>query len=257
MFHETSIDFIPSPLGWARRILPVTIVIAALLGFNGAASATMITSTTGQLTAIAPPLSVLEEALESDTQFFIFQEIVSFLLPSNLAVDATAAGTYTADPPNTSIAGNTRVDSYFVHADPLDTDSGGSASPITYINSSVTFSRPVLGIIAQRQLLDLSDPLLGYDGPPPTQYPGIPPPSAASLFRGTLDTAGGGDSITISADKLTVTFNTYQVGNNFLEQLRIIVEADPVVAMSEPGSLGLFSSLLIVLGWFSRHKRVI
>src|SRR5947207_13077019 len=125
-----------------RTKRPIVVLIAtapALLGVvafqGGPAAFATITGTTGQVVKIAPPASVHENALESDTQMFAFDEQQNLVLPSSVHVDVTQAGTVAMASqlsPGDFPAG-TAVDSHLMTADPVG--SPLPANSLRYIGS--------------------------------------------------------------------------------------------------------------------------
>jgi uncharacterized repeat protein (TIGR01451 family) len=190
---------------WAKYGLGVlcallTIAVVAPTGASGT-----IIATTGRVTQIAPPPSVELDKLQSKTDAFVFAER-STTLGTAVGVDIVDPGTYTlrSQLVNATIASGTRVDSHFIDSDP-----GGSG--FTALRTgSVTFNADVLGIVVSRPKLATSDALLGA---PSTRY--------ADFYQREPELgAAGADSVTLSADRRTVSvvLNT----PNVTDQLRII-----------------------------------
>jgi len=113
-----------------------------------------------------PPGSVVEGNLENSTEFFWFFEGQT-TLASDLPVDITTSGVYTA-PTSLSpgfIAGNTTVNSYLLHFDPV-----GTPTEVQSAFGTLSFPYPILGIIVSGSLLGDSD----FLGPAGTTYPTDP-----------------------------------------------------------------------------------
>lgn len=208
--------------------LGMAVLIAAGMSLSAYAQ---IVSTSGQVTFLAaPPASVVEEALESNTTAYIFQEHANFVLPSNVGVDASLPGTYTnagSLTPATLPAG-TAVQSYFLHSDTVDEHRH------EYIGT-ITFAQPILGVQVLKQTLNAYDPLLGAPG---TLYP-------TTGARGLE--FGNPDHFSISADGKTLWFRFNTFG--WVDQMRILT------AVPEPGSmLALGAGLASLLKLRRRRK---
>lgn len=154
-----------------------------------------------------PPTDVRLDALTSDTNAFVFVEQACATLASGLGVDVlNPAGTYgDASTQPGVIPTGTKVDSYYVHIDQVQT------AGVRSISGTLTFDRPVLGLIFLTHTLNATDAALGASG---TTYPQV------------SDTAARGydapDAVQVSADGLTVTFSTTIA--QYQDELRIITE---------------------------------
>ncbi len=165
----------------------------------------------------------------------IFEKQPDLVLPSLISVNVVTPGTHTSSPGVSSIAAGTRVAVYFVHMDIIDVADGGSGTPIN-LSGSVTFDSAILGIIGTQGELDASDPTLGVAT---TSYP------TGVNARGYWENS---DSLTLSADRRTLTFNNMRVANNFSDQLRLILASEPPMA----ALLGLAA---LALGVRARGRR--
>jgi hypothetical protein len=175
---------------------------------------------------ITPPPSVRLDTLESNQNAFFFAERVSSVLPSAIAVDAILPGTYNSVgslTPGTIPAGAV-VDSFFLHADPFDPNTG------VFYSGSLTFLNPILGVIALSASLDQTDAILGAPG---TLYP-VP---GSEPFRGFE--LGFPDMFVISPDRKTLTFSDAVGGAS--DQLRIVTAASPPQPVA-PGTATTFTS---------------
>jgi hypothetical protein len=119
----------------------------------------------GDITQIAPPPSVLEEALVSTTTMSVFQERENYSLPAALNVDILGVGRGDTDPITPAplagmIPAGTRVDVYFVHFDRPEDTFGA-------LFGAIGFDAEVLGVIHTDDGLDNSE-FLGVAG---TSYP--------------------------------------------------------------------------------------
>jgi hypothetical protein len=119
------------------------------------------------------------------------------------------------------------VDVYYAYLDPAGTQSG---------TGSVTFDRPILGIVAYTERLPFSD-FLRVPGAP---YPGNP----AFNARGWENT----EWAQLSADRLTLTF--FGTASNPGDQFRIFVTAVP-----EPSAFALLSAGMTLLVVGVRRRR--
>lgn len=215
----------------------IAFACALVLLLAGSPARAAVIGTTGGMTEIAAPASTLQDALQSNTQLFLFAEQASVTLGSALSVDVTAPGTYNGVSPPTagsgSIAGGTVVDSYFIH---LDRVTGN-----TVIAGSATFDTDILGVLVYTGGIDGSDGLLGAPG---TLY------VSGDANRG-LDF--GQDVVTLSADLRTLTLSLRE-NHNRVDQLRVVVAAaGPLVP--EPSTALLLGGGLLVLAAARRQRR--
>ena len=181
----------------------------ALVAMAATASATII-GTSGQMTKIAPPPSVLFDALESDTTMFAFDEQQNVTLAQPLSVDITTPGTYddSADLTPGTIPAGTAVSSHFVNADHV-----GTGVPRVTLDGTVTTDKDILGIAILANALNHSDHL----GAPGTLYP------TGEFGRGfNLDNQD--DFVIEQIDKRTVQIHSDVRIHS--DQVRIITEAD-------------------------------
>ena len=223
-------------MGWIRPIHACSAFVVGL-ALVAAATGASAASVSGDIVELlnAPP-SVVEEGTESDSQIFLFLERQNVSLASTLAVNVSSPGSYGANPGVTTLATGTVLDSYFLHMDIVDSGDGGVANRRD-LAGSIVFDRPVLGIIGSDPELDASDAILGS---PSTFYP-----------TGTSgrDTWEGGDSITLSADRMTLTIHTFRVFNDYTDQIRILV-------LPEADTGALLGLGLVGLGWHRKRRRL-
>ena len=186
------------------------------------ARTTNITAISGGTVEISPPASVELNTpeLESNSEAFVFTERSGVLLNSDLIVDVLDAGTTVTGSNNDSpgpIPSGTLVNSLFLHFDP---------SRLASVSGAVTLDQEILGVILSASNLDASDNLLGGLE---TVYP------TGLASRGVVLEASD-DSITLSADRRTLTYNL--AAQNSTDQLRIItattVEASGIIENDDP-----------------------
>ena len=171
------------------RVLGAFLMVSAALPLYG----TPI-SWSGSIVAIMPPSSTVQNVgLESDTATNAWAERTNYVLLAPLGMDATTPGTYTISScctPGTASPGIV-VSSYYFHIDPVGSD---RVSPLQF-SGSVTFDKAVLGIAWMDASLIASNSL----GSAGTVY-------NTSVSNFGLNPGIVGDSVTISADRRTVSF---------------------------------------------------
>lgn len=153
-----------------------------------------IVDTSGAAIVVAPPASVDTGQEESNTDVLVFAERTSEPLDLDLSVDISVPSTVVW-PDDLSIdvfPAGTVVDSYFLHADPVDSD------PVAEYSGCVTFDSEVIGLIVLRDSHTVSDPILGAPG---TAYG-----QSANRELELSPTSSVGDEITLSQDRRTVTW---------------------------------------------------
>ena len=200
-----------------------------------------IVAISGNVTLVSPPASAQLEQLTSETQIVGFFERQDFALASDLSVSATAPGSYGAAPGGTILAGS-RVSSYLFHADTLANLSSGTQMPAT-----VMFDTPILGIIFERNLLNISDSLLGSLS---TSYAELDSDSGfRELELGGLSSCGvfTFDCVSIGVDGLSVSFN-FSVGQ-YIDEVRIVTSAK----IPEPSTLLLCAVAFAAFVCRQRH----
>lgn len=111
-----------------------------------------------------------ENALQSNTQIYVFQERSNYVLPSDVTVDATSPGTYSSDPGTATITAGTSVNAYIVHMDVTQQTTHGSigGNPSA---GGITFDYPIIGVIGMAANLDATDSVLGD---PDSTYSPVP-----------------------------------------------------------------------------------
>lgn len=213
-----------------RRWTPLAAALS-LLALTSAAEAQVVPHF--GVTIIPAPISVLEEALESDTTIFLFSERTNLLLGASLAVDASTQGTYLTNASLTpgSIGAGTAVDTYLFHSDPLDINDGGSNN--VRFNGSVTFDQEILGIILRGNALINTDALLGSGV---TAYPGAGSDRGLELAGGTAGSPTQDAIVSWTGNTLNVSYFTH----GSVDQMRVVTRT----RVPEPTSLALLGIAL-------------
>ena len=182
----------------------VTAIAALLLAPLAQAG---VIGTTGDANLIGAPAAATKNAAglsnsAGGSDSYVWFESAG-ALASDQTVDTDAAGTLLSDPGNVVISAGTYVESYMLYFDVLGNSQGAS-------NGSITFSSDVLGIMGNASLLRTSHGSLGNAG---TSYI-----TGSNSFQGIWDS--NGDSVTLSADLRTVSFN-FTVGTA-IDTIRIL-----------------------------------
>jgi hypothetical protein len=183
-------------------------VLAVAVTVGATAAVAAITSTGGAVVKIAPPASVVDGALESDTEIRAFDEQQCVTLTSPLQLDFSAVGGSGLIPAGTSVS------SHLVHFDPT------GVQTIT-LSGSITTDATIIGVMTTQAGLDASDSL----GAPGTTY------DTGENDRG-LD-AFQGDSVTVSADLLTATVTL--TDRFHFDQVRVITRCAPPPPTGDEG----------------------
>jgi hypothetical protein len=196
-------------------------------------------SVAGNVEPIAPPASVVLGALESNSFVRLFTERTAVLLNQNVSVDITQPGIVgnTTELTPGIIAANQLVDSYLLHADPV---SFGSPS-VTY-QGSVTFDRPILGLLVQASRLTPTDGVLG-------SLSTIYTPTVNRGFEWPSSAPGVGDMVQLLPDFRTITFVLKSTSQ--YDQIRVITASVP-----EPSSLAMAACCLAsaCMPWLRRVR---
>jgi len=171
----------------------------------------VIIATTGAMTEVAAPLSLLEGDTESSAAILILDEGVT-LLPYDIFVNAVGPGLHSGSSGTAvPISAGTPVNTYIVHFDPV----GGGFATL----SGDVFFEPgeiILGIQTHTPYLDGAD---GAVGDPMVTYPtGLLP------FR-AFETLPGTDTVTISPGLDSASFTMFaELG---IDQARIVTTVVP------------------------------
>jgi hypothetical protein len=166
-----------------------------------------VVSTSGGVAQVAPPASVQEGAMESNSNMKLFPEAKNLTLSQNVLVNLTGTGTFQtlSCVPTGTLLANSIVDSYFFHTDPV----GNSSTKGVSYNGAATFDHDVIGLLVADKTLDASDSILGAPG---VNYPN-------DDFRG-LEIIANNDRAILSSDRRTLQleFNTF----NKVDEVRVV-----------------------------------
>ena len=197
-----------------------------------------ISSSTGSVAYLSsPPASVRLNALESATQVQAFDERQGVTLASAVAVDALVTNTSTfpmnsvSTFPNGSatVPATTVVDSHLIHSDIPQ-----SGRPTNARTATLTFSTPILGVVASTSRLAATDAALGS---PTTQYAGN------LTWRGLESSSGsnmennsrGADSFRITgANTLSINLSTY-----YMDEIRVLTKHPVPIAVNDAFSVNV------------------
>lgn len=229
----------------ASRVFLAAVATGTLTVLLAGSAAASIATVSGQIQEIAPPSSVVKNAgPQSNTTAFAFDEKQGYTLEQALTVDVTEPGTYNTttnqpdcgDPdgtpagsPRGTVPAGTVVDSHFLFAD-LTTFTRGDTP--TVLEGTVTFDKPILGLIFCDEQLRRSDGDAGRDlGVDTTAYPSNDATPTTSTFRGLdFDFAANGqpgtgnDSITLAADRMSIEV-TLRLADH-IDQVRVVTGED-------------------------------
>ena len=206
-----------------------------LVGAAQALATASIVSTSGTVVIEAPPASVLKGQNVGLPDAFVFVEQTGVTLSNSITVDINTPGFYNSKVgmPMGFIAAGVVVDSYYYNAD--------TGTGVTHqYSGSITFSSPVLGIIALDPEFRASDAALGAPG---TVYPETNRQGRRQFEFGRIN-----DTVTWSGD--TVFF--HDIVSTATDDLRIITSGVPTQGTPEPASAAL---LLASLGVLAACKR--
>lgn len=195
-----------------------------------------IAGTSGDLRFVhPPPQSVAEGRTENNEQLLLFLEREQVSLPAATSITMSEPGYYTTFGERESwIPANVEVDSYLMHFDPIGSVLG--QAPVT-VRGSVTFDRPILGIIVRGDQLAASDAALSspeIEYIPLTRYSDFAdhsceinePPCYVRGLVGQVSTnprlsPAPNDWVRLSKDRRTLTVSCTTGAE--VEQLRILV----------------------------------
>lgn len=215
-----------------RRISTILgLALSLALVASGAQAA--IQTVSGSLVEIAPPPSVVLGALENNDQVVAFTEREGHTLANAVEADITEPGTYalTSQLTPATIPAGTRVDSHFIHADPVGT------SARSFIGS-ITFESDIIGVMVQTSSLDDSDSL----GAAGTAYP-----TGDDRRKIELNEASINRDVIVGPDHRTLIMNLRN--STGLDQMRVLTGANSAPDCSDAAaSKGLI--------WPPNHKLV-
>ncbi|MES2794292.1 MAG: FecR domain-containing protein, partial [Planctomycetota bacterium] len=201
-----------------------------------------VSETTGTMRFVHPaPTSVAEGHTESNETLLLFLERERQMLTDTLPVTVTEPGLYTTFTDRIAwLPAGVEVDSYLVHFDPVGSKS--NQAPVS-VRGTVTFDRPILGLIARGDQLTYGDS--GFASPR-TQYIAEPIYHPKKEMRYDLSNISPGyairgltglwnkhyshespaptDWLRLSADRKTLTLKCAAGGE--ADQLRILVATD-------------------------------
>lgn len=162
------------------------------------------------------PENVEADKLESDDFILLFEEQAAVTLARPLPVTFSDPGRYDLFRGKSKrLAAGTRVSSYLLHFDSIMRN---GRSHRLRLDGSVTFPRPILGVIAAGKQLLYTDRLLGH---PETAYGDIRSRGLDSNLRDNTY-----DIVTLSEDRLTLDLS-FSVRKS-CDQLRVLIAApDP------------------------------
>ncbi|PJA24224.1 MAG: hypothetical protein COX57_09650 [Alphaproteobacteria bacterium CG_4_10_14_0_2_um_filter_63_37] len=211
-----------------------TYTVTYNVGDSGGLAATQVSRTVnvvagavivnGATTYAGAPVSVALGAFENATSVYLFQEQQGLTLGSDQGLNIGLPGTYGSTSPLTPalLTTGSTINTFLLHFDPV-----GSAN--TTLTGAITFGDPVLGVIVTDADLDASDTTLGSVA---VTYP------TGLVARGSIN--GGnetGDSVVLSADRLTLTF-TLKASSD-LDQIRIVTQSGLASAAPDRDTDGL------------------
>lgn len=157
------------------------------------------------------PKSLAPGRLEDDRAVFLFLERENVALPQEIqGVIVSPRGRTLTREVRAAVPAGTRVDSYLLHFDPKGVSKSSSGK---HAAGSVTFSRPVLGIIVDDGSLDASDGVFGRAGtitPAKKTVRGCEPGSLQST-----------DRFALSADRHVLKLDLRAAGA--IDQARVLV----------------------------------
>lgn len=165
-----------------------------------------IRSTRGEVIPAPPGTPEALAALENDNQILVIPERRDFKPAKPIPVDITDPGSYEGTslnaPYKITPPEGARVRSYLLRYNPV----GQSLGPdhLRSFQGSVTFDRPILGIITHSQKLNRTEPMLSRA---PLPKLGIRDAELRGLEAGVKNPSKQGDRVELSRDRRTITVN--------------------------------------------------
>lgn len=161
-----------------------------------------------------PPASLEKGKLESDERVFLLRERSGVVLSKDIQVTfkPPTSGTRSSYNKNSAtIKAGTKVDSYLLHLD--------APSRQAFLDGSVEFERPILGVIARGDQLSASDEVLGL---PAVRYE-----KTRVAERGLDEARTSGAPDVLSFEHMPVGIGTHcEVRNDALDEIRILIASD-------------------------------
>lgn len=189
---------LPSPLAWQTYIEHMDVGVALRCpkdGRDANQESAGSLSGSGTINYLSdPPSDVRFDALESNTQIFVFRERESFALPKPVQVDISNPGfvDHHNDYSPATIPAGVEVDSFFLHYDSVGHQRANTSG-------SVTVRGQIIGVIVEDNTLNDSDSIVGAEG---TQYP---------TGQGARGFEAGAEKITLSDDLKTIEINQFRI----------------------------------------------
>lgn len=161
----------------------------------------------GNIQVIPPPVSVVPNVTESNTDILVFQEQADLTLSADIPLDVHMPSTYANSKWTTPgvVPAGTRVNVYFLHFDPTST---------VQKTGSITLPNPIIGTISSTANLEATDGPLGTSG---VAYP------AAGTAPDRQIELSTNDAYTLSADRHTVSIDVNT--STSADQIRIVTLA--------------------------------
>lgn len=216
----------------AQRRLALT----ALLAPAALAHAQIAHVTNVQILDQAPE-NVTPDRLVSNVKAFVFTERVDFVLQSDLDVQLSRPGVYEPGVPldGAPIPAGSTVSVHFFHWDfPAEQFASRTIEGAIVLEED----QMLAGVLTSNAALDASDSLFGL--------PGVQYPTGNFSRRIEIDPelAGleGQDSITLSSDLGRLDFRL-QLGDRWIDQMRIVTIQRPIPAPASLASLALLGAL--------------
>ncbi|MEX2171556.1 MAG: hypothetical protein WD851_19715 [Pirellulales bacterium] len=213
--------------------ISLTLCVCVSTAVSRAASGSI---TSGAVVTTPAPASLIRNAFENDTTIALIQERENFVLPNSVTLDADGTpGRYgqLSDLTGGILASGALVDVHLLHFDPV----GTPFTPVR-VSGSVTFHRPIIGMVFRLDTLNATD---AY-GAPGTIYPTAANPIFRDFEFGAIG-AGVSDSAEISPNRLTLSLNWG--ATEYIDQLRVFT------AVPEPRTMALLGSLTLM--WIARN----
>ena len=192
-----------------------------------------ITAWSGAVTKIAAPPSVTLGSLQSSTQVFTFEEKQNLTLASAVPIDINGPGTYDENSDLLPVGGGvvvagTVIDSHLVH---IDNPSSGVMST----HGTVTFAKPIVGVVVRSSNLDSTD----YLGAPGTVYP-----TGVGARRFELKPSTTPDVVILPDQK---TVEVYGKTSSNVDQIRVLTLHDMPPVASAGGPYSAIESVPVAL----------